>query len=117
MVALSRLTTPVSYISTVLKDPFAERYGLSDGDMRRDYIYKSYHCSQTADDIYEKCYVMGYTWSVMTKGPSRENLGNVAQRVYKARDEGPRVYDSTNGTISTGYIIRTNKGVLLTPGN
>ena len=55
---------------------------------------------------------LGFMWGLQTRGPSRINVGGIQTILYS---KNPKIYDSTNGTLSEGSIIRTNKGVLIRP--
>ena len=62
---------------------------------------------------------LGYTWLIWSLGPTRENTGNARSAqivVLTYLDPGQEsvilwAYDPTNGTVSAGYIMRSNKGI------
>ena len=79
-----------------------------DKDGRRCYVFHSYCCADFNSGQMDKCRdLYGYTWAVMSRGPEGKQ-GFGIQGVLAA---GGVSYDSTNGTMSVGAIIRTNKGV------
>ncbi|MCX7044352.1 MAG: hypothetical protein NTX50_02555 [Candidatus Sumerlaeota bacterium] len=59
------------------------------------------------EEIYKRG---GYLWSLASAGPD-QNVSNVARILHGDKDSPNQVpYDPTNGTISTGDVIRTNHG-------
>ncbi len=62
-----------------------------------------------------KAYAAGFLWALYSIGPMR-NVGTggtaniCAGIVYTAPNQVIYHYDPTNGTSSSGYIVRTNKG-------
>lgn len=116
-VALSRVTTPVSYISSIPRDVFGETLTDQNGKKRTCFVYLSHIYKPNAKN--EKVYELGYTWSIHTRGPSQlpcnagytllgqwDHIGINAQGLTVTAQP----YDSSNGTVSQGVIIRTNKG-------
>ena len=123
--AMNSLTTPVSYIGTHPRDPFIDNTGVknySTGNLsasRRTYIYLSdYNCSVARENNanYRDAYSMGYLWSIHSFGPMKNSAGNVfVPGILSGKSHSnPMItqsaYDSSNGTMSMGFIIRTNKG-------
>ena len=123
--AMNCLTTPVAYMSTLARDPFADRTGVKNiasgktEPNRRTYIYLSaYNCQIARENVsrYGSAYSMGYLWSIHSYGPTKNNSGNtwIPGIVSGVLPTNPLTtqspYDSSNGTISMGFIIRTNKG-------
>ena len=130
--SLARLTTPIAYLSTVLKDPFTEKgivkvEGAKSAEGTRNaYDYYALHSSLAefgieampgANNERAECYQKGYRWALGSLGPSRRLGGPDAPT--KALDawqiiapsRSLSIYDPTNGTVSFGFILRTNKGV------
>ncbi len=108
--AHSRLTTPVAYLTTILYDPFYVQGGAGTGVRRRGaYEFRSYHSQSTGS--YLAVYHRNYFWAVNSIGPIcvREAGDPSMQDVLRGIAPG-FVYDPTNGTISKGFIIRTNRG-------
>ena len=107
--AQSRLTTPVAYISTHLKDGFYDKK--TDKDGRHGYVYHGYCCQDP--DFNKACqrnFGNGYMWAMMSRGPTGAGGAGVHSILDRANGVN-NVYDSSNGTISHGSIVRTNKGV------
>ena len=127
----SSLTTPVAYISSWPIDPFADtgtvwlfkdsgEFGGSSPRNFPEYRYEDYWCTwggaQSIVDRLDVARGMEYRWALGSPGPTRYNylillyalIGNV-NHSKQAVVFGP--YDATNGTMSEGLIIRTNKGV------
>jgi len=139
-VNMSRLTTPVAYLASIPLDTFAVQGRLqADGDQagwaagKWVFIYHSYPGQKTRQGLadmnnaYRIAASMGVTWSLRSIGPSRRQgvygsidgttTGNDGQFMAKMLDTAtqPRypslAYDSTNGTMSFGWIFRSNQGV------
>ena len=103
--AQSRLTTPVAYISNILIDPFMDNRRDKDG--RRTYVFHTYICPGQSTNHRKPYELYGYTWGLMSRGPEGAQQVGMHGVLVGAGE----AYDSTNGTISVGAIIRTNKGV------
>ena len=126
----ARLTTPVAYITSILADPFREKGAVSTAnktDMTTNlYDYESYICPANLNlrAPQKKANGMSYTWVCWSVGPKRATSGFIAQILIGQKITtdplqplAPEaVYDPSNGTVSAGIIIRTNKGVFTTPG-
>ena len=121
LVGLSKLTTPVAYMSSMPKDPFVDKSGDEVG-RRPGYppVYETLGENQWGMDVVDYGDDLGarseygYRWVLYSKGPARTynpRIDRVLAALYGAyASEGLWVYDSTNGTKSIGYIIHTNKG-------
>ncbi len=136
---MMRLTTPVAYLASIPFDTFAEKGRLqADGGLggygegAGVFLYQSYPGAMTRQGLnnmgpaYRNAAAMGVTWSLRSIGPSRRmgiygsvdgsTTGNEAQYLAKMVDTATEarypslVYDSTNGTMSFGWIIRSNQG-------
>jgi len=120
----SKLTTPVAYLTSIPYDPFREKGGRNDRTQKADnskglYEFDAYDCEAAwiAQPTWPaiKAFRAGYNWALYSVGPSR-NTGSggsaniVAGIVYSAPGGVLYAYDPSNGTVSYGYIIRTNKG-------
>ena len=109
--AQSRLTTPVAYISTHLKDGFYDKKADKDG--RHGYVYHGYCCQDP--DFNKACqrnFGNGYMWAMMSRGPTGGESVTAGVHAILDRAYGvDYVYDSSNGTMSSGSIVRTNKGI------
>jgi len=108
--AQSKLTTPIAYMTTILRDPFLERR--FDPANRWEYVYHDYTCHNGAKFALAKA--MGYTFGIMSRGPGLEGPGGMQAIITGSNG---CAYDPTNGTVSYGSIIRTNKGVFSVPGS
>ena len=109
--ALSYLTTPVAYLTSLPTDPFFAMTGV-DFVQRQSYTYMRFDASDVGD--YLDASGLGYRWGLQTKGPSMQQPGMAyGMHSILARADGIQcIYDATNGTKSLGVIIRTNKGEL-----
>lgn len=112
--ALTRLTTPVSHITSVPTDPFVDAEDWWD----KDYIYYNRknrsryaeECENAPDGdswwffpMYDNS--TGGQWMLRGYGPDR--IGNWTQGYYEGINiSQTEEYDSTNGTMSIGDIIR-----------
>jgi len=108
--AFSRLTTPVAYLSSFLIDPF---YVESSQGTRGGRVYEFRSHNDFSDTAYSRCRLRGYFWGVNSIGPVtvRRTGDNDPSMQDVLRGIAPGfVYDPTNGTVSKGFIIRTNKG-------
>ncbi len=118
----TRLTSPVSYLTTIPVDPFLEtgdsksnragappnyqtfglnQWNIDDGEGKSDYGYQAVG--------------YGYRWALYSNGPDREAMLGRVWHILRGHAEGTldsksASYDSTNGTRSKGFILRTNKG-------
>jgi prepilin-type N-terminal cleavage/methylation domain-containing protein len=108
--AHAKLTTPIAYLSSFLMDPFYVES--SQGTrMGRVYEFRSHNDFSATD--YARCRLRGYIWGVNSIGPVtvRRTSDNDPSMQDVLRGIAPGfVYDPTNGTVSKGFIIRTNKG-------
>lgn len=111
--AVVRLTSPVAYIASYPEDQFVHKY---DQRKRPKYLYIAFSSDPTESGSEKKCYAMGYTWALHSKGPrqSNANAGGIHQQLANRTGF---VYDATNGTRSAGSIFRTNKGFSDANGN
>jgi len=119
--AWAALTTPVSYISSIPEDPFGTFgiIGKTGGHQKQDvFPYKHLFPEWWNNASERKTMNRGYRFLINTIGPSRDiNNYNGAggAQIYPVKilagNQGPWVYDATNGTTSHGLIIRTNKGI------
>ena len=114
----SAITTPVAFITNnKLIDPFRDKSAPSDTDLRRfryinyDYRINKYKSSAPGwwDPGKERC----GAWKLSSSGPDNTAdmpLDTDGRRFNRfACVDPPTIYDSTNGTMSWGDIIRTQK--------
>lgn len=129
--AHAQVTTPVSYISTPPKDPFTQGAFLFDRVMSPgipgglEYWYDDYQAWESFGPASENFFAYsrfgrlnarGYTFSISSAGPARQT-----QQMWYALDKDITLatandhiihpYDSSNGTLSEGFVARTNKGI------
>jgi len=123
--AQSKLTTPIAYITKVLEDPFKVTGTISQKTKTPDqsnrlFNYDNYNCTELKSP-HPKALAVGYVWSMYSVGPLRNNNGNIARiLVGTATTAGGgtvSTYDPSNGTVSFGWIIRTNKGIFSVPNS
>ncbi|MEN6627051.1 MAG: prepilin-type N-terminal cleavage/methylation domain-containing protein [Candidatus Sumerlaeia bacterium] len=126
-----RLTTPIAYLfSTRMIDPFSERethpiYG----ELARFYTYQKV----VGQEEFEQDVALGFSppveavdnpmynpgalrkygrWRLVSNGPDKKYADPEAFAVIDPRLKGSDIpYDPTNGTISWGNIIRTQRSV------
>ncbi len=108
----SYLTTPIAYISSLTYDPFIE---LSHAQLAHPFIYRryTYFNYKQFEDNYPTSTTFprhirraGY-WIIYSWGPDKSD--NQAASPKPAEDGVYTNYDATNGTISYGNVIRTQK--------
>lgn len=91
--SMGNLTTPVSYINRLLVDQFAPKPGM----------------------IYGYYYNKSVGWILISAGPDRKyDIDPANDFYYEGSDLSPvfieKIYDPTNGTKSSGDIVRTKSG-------
>ena len=114
----SWLTTPVAFIGSIPTDPFAQHGGVAASGWtnknRTTYQFSTYICSNFTNAFEQKIGSHGYTFCLDSPGPSKMT-GNAGTRdILLGRFIGRWAYDATNGTMSHGWILRTNKGLFTT---
>jgi len=128
--ALSHCTTPIAYMTSIPPEQFG-MLGFDKKDtatnpdgVRQTYDYQALHISplpfgvnQKADNKPEPiCYSLGYKFYLGACGPARsrqqpdDNTKGIAEWKVMSGKQDLYVYDPSNGTMSFGFIIRTNKG-------
>jgi len=131
-IAQAMLTTPVAYITGILDDPFKTtgQFNKNQGTWgpgSRLFQYQEITmvAQKKADlgnknNTWLKAYEMGYTWGFYSVGPARNVAGTFPNVLRGVNPTNPVVtyfsYDPSNGTMSAGWVIRTNKGVFTNPG-
>lgn len=127
----AQLTTPVAYLTSTLRDPFTaggcdfDRQGQQAAPQGFPYWYDDYTAWEslfgTSNSGYHPSYTRmkriyedGYIWSMSSAGPERKTMMMwfALNGVDPASAQGHIVfaYDPSNGTISEGFVGRTNKG-------
>ncbi len=118
-VPLCRLTSPVSYIASIPQDVFKEKGGRrgNKADMGTSYEYGAVNngADKTAKPM-PKVINHGYKWVVGGAGPAKfYAFPGIWYLVTGTTNPGAQQetesYDPTNGTVSRGWIVRTNKGI------
>ena len=113
--AYNVLTTPTAYMSSLPKDPFIDKTKQTNftvgGDRPMGGAYEYQHYAWKANDGNDsaKLYAMGYQWYLRSPGPARE-VGKPYFVETVVTKNLSNIYDATNGTMSRGFIYRTNKG-------
>jgi len=114
----SRLTTPVAYLTVVPQDLFTEKGGMNDtggrtGVLIYEYQYWNNPIASLQQKVWFKCAALGYLWYLRSSGPSRMRSDPAPGPMCAGTQPPNSVYDPSNGTVSYGQIIRTNKGFFL----
>jgi len=106
-----QFTTPVAYITTIPECPFS-RYARGNTYATTPethfgwyYHYEGVEHLGSSDPLRAR----GYRWHLRSVGPSRTFSG-VWPETIMANGMTESIYDPTNGTVSIGWIIYTNKG-------
>jgi general secretion pathway protein G len=123
--SLYQLTSPIEFISDVARDPFQGIHERPwDGGPNAPYIYEG--SGPQYKDVCPGCSVTiayensGFQWIMSSYGPSKTQLydgtnslgaGTILSLYSLGQPGGHMVYDPTNGVLSFGMIINTDKGV------
>ena len=117
MQAYARLTTPVAYTTNIPRDPF--QVGSDLDEVRVESVFKYQSSNSWSTGSWRHPRKRGYVWGLNSMGPRLRNDGgfrSTIRGVVSAElDHRFNIYDSTNGTKSHGFIIRTNKGIMDAP--
>lgn len=117
--ALNRLTTPVAYLASVPQDVFREKGGVNKNtgtsEVKTGYEYAWTFDGITGLQAAKVAYGRGYTWILGGAGPARNYAfptmwGLITGTGNPKPGHTVACYDPSNGTISEGWIVRTNKG-------
>lgn len=119
----SALTTPISYLSSIPKDPFAINVAASNTTGHEKtywltYRYGSIKMGVGSPEINKngRCEALGYRWYLCSMGPAKKLITpegitqNHPTNLFAGMLPLGCVYDATNGTGDYGWIVRTNKG-------
>ena len=109
-----KMTTPIAYITSIPLDIFSRAKDFSGGNVggtKPMYQYQSARVTMTGA-WGTKIPARGFSWALNSLGPAfAKNFtvsailqGNTAEAAY-------HVYEPTNGTVSDGQLLRTNKGI------
>jgi type II secretion system protein G len=115
---LARITTPVAYITSIPGDPFpGDRAGIITSDLLRvNYLYHAEHFKMVQDILNPRVPKSGksFVWTLISYGPDRGTqrgeffvYGDAVTGVdIYADGVDVQRYDTTNGTISLGDVVR-----------
>ena len=124
----SHLTSPVAYLTSIPLDPFLTQGMVRKGgaNLERYYQFEAFVPTKRAGSgpktwrpRFRGLKDQGYDWVLHSWGPSRKYSNDMTWNDISsvlAGAGGPDVYpggyyDPTNGTVSSGWIIRTNRGI------
>ena len=133
--AWNQITTPVGYIGSIPNDPFAldsyVQINANGVEERRFEPMFQYNVNRAMSpepatiiaERFTDALAQGYYWDMYSHGPTR--IGTMpwpmhmfSWAINKRDDYTPNnIYDASNGTISHGMIIRSNKGHYTGPGS
>ena len=109
--AYNLLTTPVAYLSTIPRDPFSEHGQQRSNGTFRDWTQYPYQYMRDPTSAMQAgCLAKGVYWMMYSVGPMKTNWPPWMENMIAGLDEPTNVYDPSNGTMSKGFICRTNKG-------
>jgi len=129
---LLALTTPVAYLTTLPRDPFAAKGAAIPNQpnsqpnanpniagFRYEALSLNEKMTKGPGDIVRLATARGYQWVAGSFGPTKQGhqpgkpnqwvTFNLMLSGYGAH-KGAWIYDPSNGTVSYGHILRTNKG-------
>ena len=121
--SLARLTTPIAYMTWVPPDPFrlvgSRNLNQGKNSAAAVYVYQTMHPCFGDNHKNVECLRLGYMWALRSAGPQRNEGGSMYSVLLGRYNTNPNattcVYDATNGTMSSGWIMRSNKGVIARP--
>ncbi|OPZ20102.1 MAG: Type II secretion system protein G precursor [candidate division BRC1 bacterium ADurb.BinA364] len=121
---MSKLTTPVAYLTSILQDPFkntgARNMKTGEFVRRSTYPMQTFANCIPAANVNHQAFLKGYVWAVRGLGPQANEAGGIANvligQMFTTGLQTDTIYDATNGTVSMGWIIRSNKGFCTVPG-
>jgi len=112
-----QVTTPIAYISSIPIDEFTKVGGANNGGRESPaYWYDS--TNYRNNGYWINAFENGFTWCLRSWGPSREGYAPWPAQILGSTGAvgANNIYDASNGTVSVGYILRTNKGEYTGPG-
>ena len=111
IMAYSKLTSPVAFITTIPRDPFRVGHGGIGGARElEEFQFNASNSSNTG--TWSLPQQRGYKWVFASHGPALKRTGPTIKSTLRGQSVAAitYVYDSTNGTKSEGHLFRTNKG-------
>ncbi len=110
------LTTPISYISSQPKDPFFRQTNSGIEGFESNYVYCSGNIYFGPSTTYEQPEYFGSIYSISGRGPDGDIFFGGYCMAHPVSIQGKAYirgsYDPTNGTISSGDVIRLSSGTL-----
>ncbi|MBM3334186.1 prepilin-type N-terminal cleavage/methylation domain-containing protein [Candidatus Sumerlaeota bacterium] len=120
--AFNRMTSPIAYLSSPARDPFAVPVTVRDtaGNVTKSLDYYEYqHCEYwlTGTNVNRRIFASkGYVWYLRSLGPDGV-IGSPMLTEMVAAGNPNNVYDPSNGTVSNGEIHLTSKGFFTGPSS
>jgi len=105
-----QLSTPVAYMTSFPTDPFTSAGGaIAEGGVYRP--YRGYWYWNYQEEVSSEAQIAGngYLYVIRSWGPIKEGRSPWEYEILR-NELAVNIYDSTNGTVSWGFIMRTNKG-------
>ncbi len=119
-----QLTTPVAYLTSIPVDVFRDkrgRYNLNNKTGNAQNVWYEYQANMAIKPCPNPAanqvgaLANGYRWQMFSQGPFAGGRGPFVWPMLAYPNTGgalpTNIYDPTNGTVSEGFIIRTNKGM------
>ncbi|MBN1516901.1 prepilin-type N-terminal cleavage/methylation domain-containing protein [Candidatus Sumerlaeota bacterium] len=109
---INRLSTPIAYISTMPMEAFPRMAGSYDPTLYGDGNYYRFYNTKRWESTYPQLEEQSFKWFMMSYGPDVDYSvddpgGVIAEDLLNG--ETYMYYDPTNGTVSSGDIINSNK--------
>jgi prepilin-type N-terminal cleavage/methylation domain-containing protein len=112
------MTSPIAYVSdSVFNDPFVKFGTLRAQGLASNLNQYEYTTMNRQGAPARRAQGMGYRYAMISVGPTASKVdsanpgGNVVLTQVLTGNAPLFVYDPSNGTVSEGYIWRTNKGL------
>jgi len=113
--ALARLTTPIAYTTTIPRDPFVLGSSRAGSNLLEEYNLDTFHSWNGAATEISR----GFRWALSSFGPMRKSSVSMSKVMrFKNNTDMEAIcylYDPTNGSMSEGMLIWTNKGMMDKP--
>ncbi len=118
--ALMLLTTPISYMNNIPLDPFMKGpAGIKNSDtIRATFTYNNTENPDWRSGRWQILFDGGFRWYFFSPGPANTQgapwpdhmMAATVVGEYNGAGPNDRIYEPSNGLISEGWIIRSNKG-------